>query len=70
MYDTSVVIKKTLAGAEEDEVADFKQALARRKASNANEVSRCSIHGRLRVGTKLTSRLTLFSSRAMFSRSK
>jgi hypothetical protein len=34
------VIKKTLAGAEEDEVADFKQALARRKESNAQEVSR------------------------------
>jgi hypothetical protein len=33
------VIKKTLAGAEEDEVADFKQALARRKESNAQEVS-------------------------------
>jgi hypothetical protein len=33
-----IVIKDTLEGAEEDEVEDFRQALQKRKAENAEEV--------------------------------
>lgn len=32
-------IKQTLAGAEDDEVADFKEALMNRKGENATEVN-------------------------------
>jgi hypothetical protein len=35
----TVDIKQTLAGAEEDEVADFKEALMNRKGENATEVN-------------------------------
>jgi hypothetical protein len=34
-----IVIKETLEGAEEDEVESFKQALQKRKAENAEQVS-------------------------------
>ncbi|KAJ9111220.1 hypothetical protein QFC22_006595 [Naganishia vaughanmartiniae] len=38
--DLNVYIKETLAGAEEDELREFKQALQKRKAENAEELKR------------------------------